>query len=318
MVRMMNFFAHTLFNSFLYFNQSCLNEGSNIQKSFRNAVLEGNEEKAIQIVTSKEGAKIIPSQPLLFSKKPDPLQDTPLHLAAKFGLIRLFQLLLQHNGNPSFANLRQENAAHSVCLNTTLPQHRAEILELILSWHKLSAAKEPIDVHAVDLDGNSSLHLAAYSGLLSCIDTLLKHGASMGALNKKGNTPVNMADCGQFANIGTMLELAWLFESSRNSIETDLILHNNIGTVYSVDNRSLKLSDLVDFMNYAVKMTSHILDETAARSEVLLDMYGWDVKKLKNEYSNNMMQVLKAAKLRPRKNSPKLASKFRTYLFGDH
>ncbi len=280
-----------------------------MQKLFRNAVLEGNEEKAIQFVTSKEGAKIISSQPLVFSKKPDALQDSPLHLAAKFGLIRLFQLLLQHNGNPVFVNLRQENAAHSVCLSNTVPELRAEILELILSWHKLSAAKDPIDIHAMDFDGNTSLHLAAQNGLLGCIDILLKHGASMGVLNKQGNTPVNMADYGQFTNIGTMLELAWLFESSRNSQEVDVIVHNNIGTVYSVDSRSLKLSDLVDFMNYAVKMTSHILDETAARSEVLLDMYGWNVKKLKDEYSNNMMQVLKAAKLRPRKNSPKLASK---------
>jgi Holliday junction resolvasome RuvABC DNA-binding subunit len=267
--------------------------------------MEGNEEKAIALYMSKDGSRV-PLDQAFPTKKSETVDDTPIHLAAKFALTQLLHLFLEYGGNPAVVNSRKETALHSTCLLASFPLKRAELMEVILQWEYLRQdnVMEKIDVNAVDVDGNTALHLTSYNGMVQCIEVLIKRGAKLSIINKSNLSCCECADRGNFRPVGTMLELAWLFQPT-NELQLATQVYNkfsneNSGGSIILDSRSIALTGLIDFINHAIRITAESLGETAARAEVLLTQYCWDVKRLKKEFISNYEKVLKATKLKPR------------------
>lgn len=269
--------------------------------------MEGNEEKALAIYATREGTRIPLDQPFP-TKKVENVQDTPVHLAAKYALARLLQMFLEYGGNPTILNSRCETALHSTCLLASFPLKRAELMETILRWELMRPDNvlEKVDVNSIDIDGNTALHLTSYNGMVQCIEVLIKRGAKLSIINKSNLSCCECADRGNFKPVGTMLELAWLFQPT-NELQLATQQYNKFLTESSggsvvLDSRSIALTGLIDFINHAIRITAETLGETAARAEVLLTEFCWDVKKLKKEYLSNTEKVLKATKLKPRTN----------------
>lgn len=269
--------------------------------------MEGNEDKAIAIYMTKEGSKTLLSKPFP-TKKTGGIEDTPMHVAARHALAKLFKVFLDYGGLPGCLNARRENSAHAVCRGTSLPFKRAEIIELIFLWRGTAPDKSVlyVDINAKDDDGNTALHLAALSGVLPPIEKLVAFGADLAALNKFNLTPADTADRGGQYPVAMMLELARVFQAFDEQAEAaqnyrKFTSGTNEGKLV-LDSRSITLSGLITFMNEAIKTTSQELNETAARAEVLLNTFGWQFKRLRKEYQQNSQHALTSAKIKPRAN----------------
>ena len=306
--------------------------GPPIHKQLKTAIQECNEDKAIAIYMSKDGNKILPSKPFPTKKVGGP-QDTPLHSTARFGLSKLFKLFLEYGGNPSIPNAKSENCAHTVCSASTFPAKRLEILDLIFDWRgRLATSSDSaitttnnssnlddfVPIDALDIDGNTALHLAAQFGLLICIERLIERGATLDIMNSQDFSCCELADRGNFPHIGMMLELAWLFQPGSNiPLQLSQTFHKfsgggteEFGRIV-VDSRSITLSDVIEYINHAIKYIADEFDETAARAEVLLHYAQWDVTKLKKELSTNLAKVLSAVKMKQRVYPPGYQKKIR-------
>lgn len=73
-----------------------------------------------------------PSKP--FPSKKTQNDETPLHLAAKFALLKLFSLFLEYGGNPGVGNSRDETCMHMVCTLSSNPMRRTELIDEIIKW----------------------------------------------------------------------------------------------------------------------------------------------------------------------------------------
>jgi hypothetical protein len=275
--------------------------------------MEGNEEKAIALYLSKEGTRLPLERPFP-TKKNDSVQDTPVHLAAKYALGNLLSIFFEYGGNPSYLNNREETSLHSTCLLASYPLKRAELISAILDWELVRPSDnviEKVDINAVDIDGNTALHLSAFNGMVQCIEILIKKGARLSIINNYNRSCCESADRGGFPPVGTMLELAWIFQPSSELQQATQVYNKFSNEMTSgsiiIDCKSIALTGLIDFINHAIRITAETLNETAARAEVLLSSYCWDVKKLKKEYLQNNEKVLKATKLKPRSNALKKA-----------
>jgi hypothetical protein len=266
---------------------------------------EGNEDKAIALYMSKEGSKLNPSRPLP-TKKPVSSEDTLMHFAARYALGKLFKMFLEYNGNPGCINAKKENCAHSACQLTTFPYKRADILDLIFDWRGTTpdGLVDLVNIDQVDIDGNTALHIAAMNGLLPCVEKLVKRGADLSILNFEALGCCDMADRGGFYALGTILELGKIFYPEDEVQEASQLYQKFASDLPApkliTDCFSSSLPALIDFMNEAVKTTSEKLNETAARSEVLLNLHGWNFKMLKKEYHLNAEKLLMIAQIKPR------------------
>ena len=290
--------------------------GTPLHKQLKFAILEGNEEKAISIYNSKEMGKPLkstlhPSKP--FPSKKDPNGETPLHLSAKQALPILFSLFLEFGGRPDILNSRKESCAHTVCSEPTNDAKRAEIVDNVLKWRSVNPSTNravSVDINGTDIDGNTALHLAACHGLLQCIEKLIAHRARVFVLNNSNLTCAEFADISGRASVGTAIELASLFappaESGRLSRDTaryynilNICKNNGMG-VLVLDSHSLTASSLLKFISRTVAMVSEALQETPARTEVMLMHYNWDVRRLIEDYRRDARAITAAVRIQPR------------------
>lgn len=290
--------------------------GTPLSKQLKFAILEGNEEKAINIYNAKEMGKALkstlhPSKP--FPSKKDPNGETPLHLSSKFALATLFSMFLEFGGRPDIPNSRLENCLHTVCAQFDSPSKRAEIVEQILRWRSINpSTNKPVAVatDAVDIDGNTAMHLAAFNGLLACIQTMLTHQVSAWKLNNGNLSSAEVADVAGRANIGSMIELAWLFRPSSQpggSISSTSRWDRALTTfrarmrdyggedegVVLIDSDSLTVSGLMKFVARLIAYVSEKVGESAARAEVLLMHYNWDARRLLRDFNEDPERVMR-------------------------
>lgn len=290
--------------------------GPPLCKQLKFAILEGNEEKAISLYNSKEMGKTLkstlhPSKP--FPSKKDPNGETPLHLSAKNALPVLFGMFLEFGGRPDILNSRRESCAHTVCTEPNFPDRRADIVEQAMKWRSINpSTNKTVSVLAdgTDIDGNTAMHLAAYNGLLKCLERLIAYRASCYVLNNNNLTCAEFADVSGRSNIGTMIELASLFNPSLTADRSERAMalyraalqhYRNNGTgVLVIDSHSLTATGLMKFVTKTIAAASEALKESAARTEVMLMHYNWDAHALIADYERGPSKVMRAVKIQPR------------------
>ncbi|KAJ3598841.1 hypothetical protein NHX12_032805 [Muraenolepis orangiensis] len=141
---------------------------------------------------------------------PNHMGDTPLHKAAFTGRKELVMLLLRFdacatviNGTAQIPKDVTENAEIRSMLEAAERTEERKLEEQLLEASRegdhtvlnlLLNRKKPIDIHCVDLLGNTPLHCAAYRGQRLCALKLLKTGASPNIKNKNGQSVFDLAN----------------------------------------------------------------------------------------------------------------------------
>uniref|UniRef100_A0A8C5BR55 Oxysterol-binding protein n=1 Tax=Gadus morhua TaxID=8049 RepID=A0A8C5BR55_GADMO len=131
---------------------------------------------------------------------PNTMGDTPLHKAAFTGRKELVMLLLRFdacatviNGTAQIPKDVSDNAEIRSMLEAAERTEERKLEEQLLdasregdlpSLNLLLNRKKPVDIHCVDLLGNTPLHCASYRGQRQCALRLLKTGASPNIKNK--------------------------------------------------------------------------------------------------------------------------------------
>lgn len=122
-------------------------------------------------------------------------EATPVLWASKKCNLEIVNLLLQHGADPLITDDQGYNLLHSATLD-------GNVLQLILLLHQPGI---PVDV--ADTLGHTSLMWAAYKGYPTCVDILLRWGASVEARDEAGFTALHWALVkGSYACIQKIIE----------------------------------------------------------------------------------------------------------------
>jgi ankyrin repeat protein len=107
---------------------------------------------------------------------------TPLHHAVGEGHEAMAMLLLKNGANPNSKNSHGITPLHIAAIKGFYP-----ILLLLLNNKK-------VDCNKVTATGDTALHMAAEKGYENMVSALLAHGADTEIINKKGYTPLDIAE----------------------------------------------------------------------------------------------------------------------------
>lgn len=271
------------------------------------------------------------------SKKKNTVAPSPLYLAANYGMSKLFYHFLQNGGDPLVLNDIKESCIHAVTKfpmishgevdvsdtafkapSSLLQSHgnvsricaveRGEIVEEIVEWIKREKDSGDLQtfLSSQDNEGNTGLHLAAWNGLIPCLEKLIIYGAIVAIPNFAFKYCVDMADDANFSNIATLLEVVFAFSTLPNYLSTPdhLKSNRNSGSIskqqkgrYFLDCSSVSAEGLNDFINQTVLITSKLLCESYSRSEVILWKYSWNLPRLKADSRANLEAVYLSARL---------------------
>lgn len=284
-------------------------------KQFKNAIIVGDEEKAISLYTGTEtnGEKSLkdeldPSKPFPSSKK-NHVADIPLHLAAKAGFIKLVQILLDNGGDPSVLSSRKETVLHAVCSAPDKSDIRIQILDLLSQWNGSDVEGKQYDlvsVNQVDVEGNTAIHYAAENGLDACVERLVELNAIISIVNKSNNTCCESADLAGYKLLASMLELALVFQPVDESMQ---VYENSQSFPYEREKGklilqcySIKTTRINDFVEECIE---YICDNlyinknhkmNRSRAECVLKAFNWDLFKIGSEYTADKVKFFSTVK----------------------
>lgn len=271
-------------------------------KALRQALLEGDEEKAIEIytaVTKGHSLELELNPSLPFPFKTNDL-TTPLHLAAAAAMETIFMSFVEHGGSPNVLDSNNESCLHSLCRRSDRSEVRRRIMEFMLTWHGkvIDGTYEKVSVNMVDLDGNAAAHYAAASGLVDCIMYLVVCGAIMSIVNKDQMTTCEMADANGHTILANMLEEALLFQPVDDEMGAFLLLdsqsnnsHEADPSIYIVDSASFLMSGLEKWKKSVVQSAAETIGEPRNRAEVILDLFDWNLERVIQEFCANPDKV---------------------------
>jgi len=107
-------------------------------------------------------------------------KQTPLHLAAANGRLKVAELLLAKGARVDTLDSQQMQPLHSAAYGG-----HPELIELLL--------QQRANIEAVDISGSTPLFHAASGGNVKAVQTLLNKGAKVTVINGHGETPLHWA-----------------------------------------------------------------------------------------------------------------------------
>ena len=148
----------------------------------------------------------------------DRLQRTPLHVAIEHGNKYIAEYLVEHGSREDIFTAitlergeMVERLIHETpeMVNTDYhqvltPLQLASTIGNIFIVEKLLNAGA--DVNAVNKEGETALHFAAWNGFTGITRLLIEHGADMGVLDRYGLSPLMMANQRDWEDVVTILE----------------------------------------------------------------------------------------------------------------
>lgn len=245
-----------------------------------------------------------PSQPFQSNKSYS--EQTPLHLAALYGLDTVVMLFLEHGGNPDEPNGHDQTSLHSVCMKGDLVDKRTIILDNLMGWRRQDPlfGELKVSVNHVDSDGNIALHYAARSGLLECVIRLLERNSIISLVNKDQNTCCDEADAANHSAIADMLEAALVFQPAEDDFGgLDLEAENSDSSMQSrysalmLDTQSMATGEMYDWAQRSISLFVEVTNLPVGRVLAILGGYDWDVSRALQEYVMNPDSALKSAHL---------------------
>ena len=285
--------------------------GSSNSKLFRQALLAGDEQRALQLYHSvKELQNLNPSQTSGVLKG----KVTPLHLAAKRELKSLFKEFIINGGKPNVEDGRGRTVVHILCsaANGRDPQVgecRAEMLQFLIDYctqpHKFAPegeASKPdsltrpqlLDLNKQDRALNTPLHLAAISGLHRCVEILLAHGVVTYLTNIAGQTAFACAEAAGNKDIVALLEPRMVFTVSSES----LLVQDKPSTLRLESYEGVRQQDLVKIKEHLTSTVAEQLDIPLPSAEELLHHFGWSRQLLLDSWLDDPLRCCQQAKVR--------------------
>ncbi|KAL4616916.1 ankyrin repeat and IBR domain-containing protein 1-like isoform X2 [Arapaima gigas] len=231
--------------------------------------------------------------------------NTPLHFASRHAMTQLLRaFLFNKEGNPNKRNLHNETALHLLCMGphillpeaVLLPrlahpredeQKRLECLRLILAWTgaRLDRGEyERANVNAIDNKKNTCLHYAAASGMVTCVELLLRNNVDLFAENESKETACDCAEQWQHRDLALRLESHMVFsqdpEAESVGVQCDALDHRE-------PYEGLRPQDLRRLKDMLIVETADMLQAPLFTAEALLRAHDWDKEKLLESWMSN-------------------------------
>ena len=160
---------------------------------------------------------------------------------------------------------------------------------------------DQVSVNHVDGDGNTTIHIAAASGLVECVVRLIGQGAIISIVNRDQKTCCEMADSGGWKSLADSLEVALLYQVEDMEM-SDFFSQNAFAfekedSILILGTQCSSLASLEDWLLKALDYVSTKTGLSTCRSEALLDHFAYDVAALVKAYTKDPLGTLDAAKL---------------------
>jgi len=216
--------------------------------------------------------------------------NTAVHYASKHGMKHLLRIFLGDLfGNPNKRNSCNETALHLACqlaLNASPSAYDRKVacVQLILQWKggftSLVGGVELIDLKAQDVNGNTALHTATYSGSKRIVELLVSHSAPLFLENNERQTPCDVAMKANFHDIALFLESRMVFADIPIEMNCDLNQSNSSQVFYgnaAVEEgyTGLRAQDLQEAKDQLVVETADMLHIPLFTAEALLRENEW-------------------------------------------
>jgi ankyrin repeat protein len=126
----------------------------------------------------------------------DALDRTPLHLAAFHGQVEIIDLLIAHGADVNARDLTAMPPLHAA----VIAGKRGAAVQMLLDRHA--------DLHAINKEGQTALHLAAATGQPKLTKSLIERGADVHRADSNGQLPVYYARRNHHPQTTAVLERA--------------------------------------------------------------------------------------------------------------
>ena len=263
--------------------------GAKLSLQFQQALRSGNEVTALQLFhTTPELNKLNPNKPYGLSRS----RSTPLHYAARRGLLDIYKEFLLKGGDPTVVNSKGQTSIHLLCTTANAKdsvesQRRADMLTFTIDY---CAKKKQriIGLSFVDNSLNSPLHLAATSGLVKCVEILVANDVPLIVRNIADQTPMDCLQKSPYRNaIGAILEPKMVFvptESSSELANKPSFLREESYNPYHEERLKQLREDLLS-------RCSDKLGLSRVHSETLLQANGWSLEIVEEKWVENHKEL---------------------------
>jgi len=263
--------------------------GAKLSLQFQQALRSGDEVTALQMFhSSPELKQLDPNKPYGLSRS----QRTPLHYAAKRGLLDIYKEFLLNGGDPTVTNNKGQTSIHLICTTANArdsleSQIRADMLTFTIDYC-VKKKKRIIGLSFVDKSLNSPLHLAATSGLVRCVEILVANDVPVMLKNIAGQTPMDCLRKSPYRNaIGAILEPKMVFVASESSSE----LAKKPQFLREESYQACHEDRLKQLREDLLSQCSDILGLSRVHSETLLQTNGWSLEIVVDKWVENRKEL---------------------------
>ena len=267
--------------------------GSTVSSQFQQALKKGDEVTALRLFhNSPELQQLDPNKAYSRSRS----RKTPLHYAARRGLLDIYKEFLLKGGDPTVVNSKGQTSIHLLCTTANAKdsvesQRRADMLTFTID-HCAKKKQKIIGLSFVDNSLNTPLHLAVTSGLVKCVEILVANDVPLIVRNIADQTPMDCLQRSPNRNeIGTILEAKMVFVTSESSSE--LARKPDILRMESYKpQHERKLKQLREDL---LSQCSDKLGLSRVHSETLLQANGWSLEIVLEKWVENHKELCSQA-----------------------